>query len=232
MHHHAALRQLETGVRNRALHPFARFANGRIAESDHREAREPGTDVSLHTDGNGIEHIEGESRGTGEHDIEGTDGLLPHLRRFAPTLRRIRTNSAQRGRNGRRGTYVRPMPIDQRPALATCGEILAAEHLSRMGYEIIERNARTRFGEIDLIVHGHDALVFVEVKTRRVGGSAGTPLEAINHRKVRQVRKLAATWLSEAPNRPSAGDIRFDAVGVTVDREGGLESLDHLEAAF
>lgn len=124
------------------------------------------------------------------------------------------------------------MPIDQRPALASCGEILAAEHFSRLGYEIIERNARTRFGEIDLIVHGHDALVFVEVKTRRAGGGAGTPLEAIDHRKVRQVRKLAATWLSEAPNRPSAGDIRFDAVGVTLDRAGGLVSLDHLEAAF
>ncbi len=124
------------------------------------------------------------------------------------------------------------MSIDQRPALATCGEILAAEHLSRCGYEIVERNARTRFGEIDLIVHGHDALVFVEVKTRRAGGSAGTPLEAINHRKIRQVRKLAASWLAEAPHRPSAGDIRFDAVGVTVDGGGTLVSLDHLEAAF
>lgn len=124
------------------------------------------------------------------------------------------------------------MPTDHRTALATCGELLAAGHLQRRGYEIVERNARTRYGEIDLIALGHGALVFVEVKTRRAGGGAGTPLEAIDHRKVRQVRKLAATWLSEAPNRPSADDIRFDAVGVTVGPQGELVTLDHLEAAF
>lgn len=124
------------------------------------------------------------------------------------------------------------MPTDHRSALATCGELLAAEHLVRRGYEIVERNARTRYGEIDLIALGHGALVFVEVKTRRAGGGAGTPLEAIDHRKVRQVRKLAAAWLSEAPNRPSADDIRFDAVGVTVGSQGELVTLDHLEAAF
>lgn len=124
------------------------------------------------------------------------------------------------------------MPPDHRTALATCGELLAAEHLTRRGYRIVARNARTRFGEIDLIAHGHATLVFVEVKTRRAGGGAGTPLEAIDHRKVRQVRKLAASWLSEAPERPSADDLRFDAVGVTVGPRGELVSLDHLEGAF
>ena len=124
------------------------------------------------------------------------------------------------------------MPSDHRTALATCGELLAAEHLCRRGYEIVARNARTRFGEIDLIAHGHGTLVFIEVKTRRAGGSAGTPLEAIDHRKVRQVRKLAASWLAEAPERPSADDLRFDAVGVTVGQRGELVSLDHLEGAF
>jgi putative endonuclease len=124
------------------------------------------------------------------------------------------------------------MPPDHRTALATCGELAAAEHLRRRGYDIVASNARTRYGEIDLIAHGHDTLVFVEVKTRRAGGGAGTPLEAIDRRKVRQVRKLAATWLSDAPNRPSAQDIRFDAVGVTVGGNGELVSLDHLEGAF
>lgn len=124
------------------------------------------------------------------------------------------------------------MPADHRPALATCGELLAADHLRRRGYEIVEANARTRFGEIDLIAHGHGALVFVEVKTRRAGGGAGTPLEAIDHRKVRQVRKLAAAWLAETPGRPTADELRFDAVGITIGRAGELVALDHLEGAF
>ncbi|MDO9355750.1 MAG: YraN family protein [Solirubrobacteraceae bacterium] len=128
-------------------------------------------------------------------------------------------------------TEPRPA-VAARSALALRGETLASEHLERCGFRIVERNARTRFGEIDVIAHGHDTIVFVEVKTRRAGGSAGEPLEAIDHRKVRQVRKLAASWLAEAPNRPSAGDIRFDAIGVTVDGRGGLVSLDHLEGAF
>lgn len=124
------------------------------------------------------------------------------------------------------------MPADHRTALAVSGELLAAEHLRRRGYDVVQTNARTRFGEIDVIAHGHDTLVFVEVKTRRAGGSAGTPLEAITPRKTRQVRKLAAAWLSDTPTRPKADEIRFDAVGVSVDGRGELVSLDHVEGAF
>ncbi len=97
---------------------------------------------------------------------------------------------------------------------------------------MLATNARTRFGEIDLIAHGADTLVFVEVKTRRAGGGAGTPLEAITPRKTRQVRKLAAAWLNDTPTRPNADEIRFDAVGITVGARGELISLDHVEAAF
>jgi putative endonuclease len=124
------------------------------------------------------------------------------------------------------------MPPDHRTALAVSGEQLAAQHLRRRGFDVLETNARTRFGEIDLIAHGGDTLVFVEVKTRRAGGSAGTPLEAITHRKTRQVRKLAAAWLNDTPTRPTADEIRFDAVGVTIGSRGELVSLDHVEAAF
>jgi putative endonuclease len=124
------------------------------------------------------------------------------------------------------------MPADHRTALAVSGELLAAEHLRRRGYDVVAQNARTRFGEIDLVAHGHRTLVFVEVKTRRSGGNAGTALEAISHRKTKQVRRLAAAWLNDTPGRPNADEIRFDAVGVTVGRRGELISLDHVEGAF
>lgn len=124
------------------------------------------------------------------------------------------------------------MPPDHRTALAVSGELLAAEHLRRRGYDVVAANARTRFGEIDLVAHGHDTLVFVEVKTRRAGGNAGTALEAISYRKTQQVRRLAAAWLHDTPGRPNADEIRFDAVGVTVGQGGELVSLDHVEGAF
>ncbi|MFT4035649.1 MAG: YraN family protein [Patulibacter sp.] len=123
-------------------------------------------------------------------------------------------------------------PID-RPTLARSGEDLAATHLQRRGYAIVERNARTRFGEIDVIACRPGELVFVEVKTRRVAGGAGTALDAVDHRKTRQVRRLAAAWLSETPSRPRGlAELRFDVIAVTLDRAGRLLCLDHLEGAF
>ena len=44
---------------------------------------------------------------------------------------------------------------------------MALRHLAKKGYETLERNSRTRHGEIDLVVRGERALVFVEVKLRR-----------------------------------------------------------------
>lgn len=116
--------------------------------------------------------------------------------------------------------------------LAHYGETLAAQHFERLGYHVIARNARTRFGEIDLIVSGHGALVFAEVKARRAGGGAGTALEAISPQKAAQVRRLAAAWLAETSERPRMLDLRFDAVGVTVGPDNRLQELDHLEGAF
>lgn len=124
------------------------------------------------------------------------------------------------------------MTSTERPQLARNGEDLAAAHLERRGYAIVARNARTRFGEIDVIAARPGELVFVEVKTRRISGGAGTALDAIDYRKTRQVRRLAAAWLCETPNRPRAEELRFDVVAVTLDRGGRLLELDHLEGAF
>jgi putative endonuclease len=124
------------------------------------------------------------------------------------------------------------MTSTQRPVLAREGEDLAAAHLERRGYRIVARNARTRFGEIDVIATRPGELVFVEVKTRRVAGGAGTALDAIDYRKIRQVRRLAAAWLAETPDRPRAEELRFDVIAVTLDRAGRLLALDHLEGAF
>lgn len=124
------------------------------------------------------------------------------------------------------------MTQTDRPSLARTGEDLAAEHLARRGYEVVARNARTRYGEIDVIAHRPGLLVFVEVKTRRRDGGAGSALEAIDRRKTVRVRRLAAAWLAETPGRPRAEDLRFDVIAVTTDASGRLLELDHLEGAF
>jgi putative endonuclease len=124
------------------------------------------------------------------------------------------------------------MPSDVRPHLGRLGEDLALEHLERLGYRVLDRNYRTRFGELDLVVCDDATIVFVEVKTRSVGSSAGSALESMSPRKQRQVRGMAAAWLVESSGRPRSADLRFDVVAVTVDASARLVRLDHLEAAF
>jgi len=122
------------------------------------------------------------------------------------------------------------MSTDQRHLLGHRGEALAAEHLERLGYDIVARNHRTRWGELDLVAHGHDVLVFCEVKTRRHG--SGSPFDALRGAKQHQVRRMAAAYLVEVTDRPTALEVRFDAVGVVIDAHDRLVGLEHLEGAF
>ena len=124
------------------------------------------------------------------------------------------------------------MGNDQENQRGRVGEELAAEHLMRLGYEIVERNYRTRWGELDIVARAGSTLAFCEVKTRRAGGRAGGPLEAVGRNKQIRVRKMAGSWLAERRDRPYAHVIRFDAIGVTVDGGGQLVALEHLEGAF
>lgn len=116
--------------------------------------------------------------------------------------------------------------------LGRAGEQLAAEHLRRLGYEIVECNYRTRWGELDIVARSGSTIAFCEVKTRRAGGRAGGPFDAVGPSKRAQVRKMAGSWLIERRDRPYAAVIRFDAIGITVDSDGRLLSLQHLEGAF
>jgi len=119
---------------------------------------------------------------------------------------------------------------DLRHALGIAGEDLAAQHFERLGFEVLARRHRTRFGELDLVVSDGGLLVFAEVKTRRAG--SGRPFDALGEAKQNQVRRMGAAWLSDAVGRPFFESLRFDAVGVTIDACGGLVSLEHLEGAF
>ena len=127
------------------------------------------------------------------------------------------------------------MAIDRRRVTGAAGEELAAEHLTRSGYRIIDRNFRTRYGELDLVALDRADLVFCEVKTRVVGTAAGPsgPLEAIGPQKRRRLRRMAAQWLSSRPARGAfRAGLRYDVIGVTVSPSGDLVSLEHLQGAF
>jgi putative endonuclease len=107
------------------------------------------------------------------------------------------------------------------------GEELALRYLMRQGYELVERNYRTRYGELDLIVRHENTLVFVEVKLRR-GIGFGDPLEAVTPHKQATIRSLAERYLSE--KEPDFDELRFDAVGILLGE--GAPQVVHVEDAF
>jgi putative endonuclease len=107
------------------------------------------------------------------------------------------------------------------------GEGCALAHYERLGFRLIERNHRARFGEIDLIVADAGTLVFAEVKTRLAGGL--DPLLSLTPTKRRRMRRLAAAWLVDHPDRPRAAEVRIDAVAVVLDVSGALVSLEQFE---
>jgi putative endonuclease len=113
-------------------------------------------------------------------------------------------------------------------------EQLVAERLVAAGWEILERNARTRYGELDIVARDNRALVFIEVKAGRVNANFGPerPILAIDRRKQQRVRRLATAWMTARRNLPPYAEIRFDAVGVTLDRAGRAIEVEHIEAAF
>jgi putative endonuclease len=74
------------------------------------------------------------------------------------------------------------------------GEALAARHLKKNGYRIIEKNYRTKLGEIDIIAKDKDTLVFVEVKSRR-SWQFGNPKAAVTPRKQRKISMVALHYL-------------------------------------
>ena len=113
---------------------------------------------------------------------------------------------------------------------------------------MLERNARTRFGELDLVAVGTGCLVFCEVRARVVralGAGRGPrdpagPLESIGPQKRRRLRKLAREWLAARSASPNDEEglpsgvrrLRFDAVGLVLSPDGELLDLEHLEDAF
>lgn len=109
--------------------------------------------------------------------------------------------------------------------LGRAGEDRAAAHLEATGYRILDRNWRTRGGEIDIVAERGGAIAVVEVKTRR-GDLFGDPLEAVDARKRARLWRLAMAWRHAHPE--SAGELRLDAIAIT-GPDPASAALVHLE---
>jgi putative endonuclease len=91
-------------------------------------------------------------------------------------------------------------------------ESIAVSHLKKNGYKILERNYRSKLGEIDIIAKDKGTLVFVEVKAKR-SDRFGNPKEAVTLKKQRKISQVALYYLNDTnQGRVKA---RFDVVAIS-----------------
>ncbi|HEX6206062.1 MAG TPA: YraN family protein [Solirubrobacterales bacterium] len=123
---------------------------------------------------------------------------------------------------------------DSRRRTGAIAEDFVARRLAAAGWEIVERNARTRHGELDIVARQGRTLVFIEVKGARQGTRFGPehPILSIDFRKQQRIRRLATSWMAERRDLPPYDEIRFDAVGVTLDHAGRAVEVDYVKGAF
>ena len=111
---------------------------------------------------------------------------------------------------------------NQKQKFGEAGEAIAARHLKKNGYRIIEKNYRTQLGEIDLIAKDKDTIVFVEVKSRR-SRHFGNPKAAVTPQKQRKISMVALQYLKAT--RRSNASARFDVAAVTITRDKPLVEI-------
>ncbi|WP_188544781.1 YraN family protein [Rhodococcoides trifolii] len=112
--------------------------------------------------------------------------------------------------------------------LGARGEDAAVAFLVASGIEVVERNWRCRYGELDVVAREGDTTVFVEVKTRS-GTMFGSPEESVTVAKQGRIRRLAGLWLIERGGPFVA--VRFDVIGV-IATPGGQPTVVHHRAVF
>jgi putative endonuclease len=115
----------------------------------------------------------------------------------------------------------------QRILYGKIGEDFAVRRLRKKGYRLIERNYRTRFGEIDIIAQHQKTIVFIEVKTRS-SRKFGPPQAAVTPGKQRKLSKVALAYLQATGQLEAKA--RFDVVAIRA--QDAKPSIEIFQNAF
>lgn len=122
--------------------------------------------------------------------------------------------------------------------LGNLGERIACEYLVKNGYDILERNYRISFGEIDIIAkrkwkflsQENKTIHFVEVKTIIAGNKNFFPEEKINYKKQRKLRQLSQIWI-EKNGFLKEHPYQIDVIGILVDEKTHKAKIDYFSNA-
>ncbi len=105
--------------------------------------------------------------------------------------------------------------------LGISGEAKAEKYIKKLGYKILERNYRTKQGEIDIIASKDNLIVFIEVKTRS-NANYGKGYESVNKNKCEKIIRTAEQYMLNHTDKLA----RFDVISID-DGE-----ISHIENAF
>ena len=113
--------------------------------------------------------------------------------------------------------------------LGSNAEEAAVGHLQDLGYRIIDRNYKTRYGEVDIIAQIGSEWVFIEVKARN-SNEFGTPVESLTPAKLHRIENAALGYLASEVGSKVV-DWRIDFVGVTRSSDGRHLDFDVIRNA-
>ena len=104
------------------------------------------------------------------------------------------------------------------------GEKIAADYLLDKGYQLVDNNYTTRYGELDLVALEGGNPVFVEVKTR-TSAAFGTPEASVTPAKLERIQNAALLWLQVHPEYPD--DWRVDVIAILLNHGKEVQDLQH-----
>ena len=105
------------------------------------------------------------------------------------------------------------------------GEEIALKYIISKGGTIVEKNYRTKMGEIDLIAKMNGELVFIEVKSRS-NINYGYPCQAVNYKKKRKIINVAKYYILD--NSLEDISVRFDVIEIYLTDK----KINHIVNAF
>lgn len=119
------------------------------------------------------------------------------------------------------------MAQDDRKALGSRGEDAALKYLTEQGMQMLDRNLRSRTGEVDLVLQDGDTLVFCEVKTRRGNGGA-LAVSSYSKRQIHRLQKQIGVYLMK---NSWEGPLRVDLLALQKVRGKETYRIEHLKNA-
>ena len=118
----------------------------------------------------------------------------------------------------------RPAPKAEHLAMGACCEDIAADYLSKSGFEILGRNVRVGHYEIDIVAKEKSEIVFAEVRTRGEGWMMSAE-ESVGPKKIANLISAGRIWTQE---RGYGGFWRIDLLAITLSADGGEPLIEHL----